>query len=53
MAIEAESGGGRIGLWLTVDHPELVERLVLAAVASETPPDSPMADPDGPMDRAR
>ena len=44
MAIEAESGGGRIGLWLTVDHPELVERLVLAAVASETPPDSPMAE---------
>ena len=44
VAIEAESGGGRIGLWLTVDHPELVERMVLAAVASETPPDSPMAD---------
>ena len=44
MAIEAESGGGRIGLWLTVDHPELVDRLVLAAVASETPPDSPMAE---------
>jgi pimeloyl-ACP methyl ester carboxylesterase len=44
VAIEAESGGGRIGLWLTVDHPELVERLVLAAVASETPLDSPMAD---------
>ena len=43
VAIEAESGGGRIGLWLTVDHPDLVERLVLAAVASETPPDSPMA----------
>ncbi|HEV8053596.1 MAG TPA: alpha/beta hydrolase [Candidatus Limnocylindrales bacterium] len=43
VAIEAESGGGRIGLWLTVDHPELVERLVLAAVSSETPPDSPMA----------
>jgi 3-oxoadipate enol-lactonase len=43
VAVEAESGGGRIGLWLTVDHPELVERLVLAAVASETPPDSPMA----------
>jgi pimeloyl-ACP methyl ester carboxylesterase len=43
VAIEAESGGGRIGLWLTVDHPELVERLVLAAVASETPSDSPMA----------
>ena len=44
VTIEAESGGGRIGLWLTVDHPELVERMVLAAVASETPPDSPMAD---------
>jgi len=43
VAIEAESGGGRIGLWLTVDHPELVERLVLAAVAAESPPDSPMA----------
>ena len=42
-AIEAESGGGRISLWLTVDHPDLVERLVLAAVASETPADSPMA----------
>ena len=44
VAIEAESGGGRISLWLTVDHPELVDRLVLAAVASETPPESPMAD---------
>jgi pimeloyl-ACP methyl ester carboxylesterase len=44
VAIEAESGGGRIGLWLAVDHPELVERLVLAAVASETPPGSPMAE---------
>ena len=44
VAIEAESGGGRIGLWLTVDHPELVVRMVLAAVASETPPDSPMAE---------
>jgi pimeloyl-ACP methyl ester carboxylesterase len=42
-AIEAESGGGRISLWLTVEHPELVERLVLVSVASETPPDSPMA----------
>lgn len=42
MAIEAESGGGRISLWLTVDHPELVSRLVLASVASETPPDSEM-----------
>jgi pimeloyl-ACP methyl ester carboxylesterase len=44
VAIEAESGGGRIGLWLTVDHPQLVSRLVLAAVAAETPPDSPMAE---------
>jgi pimeloyl-ACP methyl ester carboxylesterase len=44
VAIEAESGGGRIGLWLTIDHPELVERLVLAAVASETPAASPMAE---------
>ena len=43
VAVEAESGGGRIALWLTVDHPDLVERLVLAAVASETPADSPMA----------
>lgn len=42
-AIEAESGGGRISLWLTVDYPELVSRLVLAASASETPPNSPMA----------
>ena len=44
VAIEAESGGGRISLWLTVDHPDLVERLVLASVASETPPDSAMAE---------
>lgn len=44
VAIEAESGGGRISLWVTVDHPDLVERLVLASVASETPPDSPMAE---------
>ena len=44
VAIEAESGGGRIALWLTVDHPDLVSRLVLASVASETPPDSPMAE---------
>lgn len=44
VAIEAESGGGRIALWLTVDHPELADRLVLAAVASETPGDSPMAE---------
>jgi pimeloyl-ACP methyl ester carboxylesterase len=43
VAIEAESGGGRISLWLTVDHPPLVDRLVLASVASETPRDSPMA----------
>ncbi len=43
VAIEAESGGGRISLWLTVDHPDLVDRLVLAAVAAETPADSPMA----------
>ena len=44
VTIEAESGGGRIGLWLTVDHPDLVERLVLAAVASETPATSRMAE---------
>ncbi|MCA1569510.1 MAG: alpha/beta hydrolase [Chloroflexi bacterium] len=44
VAIEAESGGGRISLWLTVDHPDLVERLVLAAVSSETPPGSVMAE---------
>jgi pimeloyl-ACP methyl ester carboxylesterase len=44
VAIEAESGGGRISLWLTVDHPDLVDRLVLASVASETPPDTPMAE---------
>ncbi|HET7521420.1 MAG TPA: alpha/beta fold hydrolase, partial [Candidatus Limnocylindria bacterium] len=37
-----ESGGGRISMWLTVDHPELVTRLVLASVASETPAGSPM-----------
>jgi pimeloyl-ACP methyl ester carboxylesterase len=43
-AIEAESGGGRISLWLAVDHPELVSRLVLASVASETLPDSAMAE---------
>jgi len=43
-ALEAESGGGRISLWLTVDHPDLVDRLVLASVASETPPGSPMAE---------
>ena len=44
VAIEAESGGGRISLWLTVDRPELVSRLVLASVASETPAGSPMAE---------
>jgi len=43
-AIEAESGGGRISLWLTIDQPDLVDRLVLAAVAAETPADSPMAE---------
>ena len=43
VAIEAESGGGRISLWLTVEHPELVARLVLSSVASETPADGPMA----------
>jgi pimeloyl-ACP methyl ester carboxylesterase len=40
--IEAESGGGRISMWLSVERPELVSRLILAASASETPPDSPM-----------
>ena len=44
VAIEAESGGGRISLWLAVDHPDLVDRLVLASVASESPPDGPMGD---------
>ena len=44
IAIEAESGGGRISLWLAVDRPDLVSRLVLASVASETPADSPMAE---------
>jgi pimeloyl-ACP methyl ester carboxylesterase len=44
VAIEAESGGGRIALWLSVDHPDLVARLVLASVAAETTPDSPMAE---------
>lgn len=42
-AVEAESGGGRISLWLSVDHPELVARLILASVASETRPGSDMA----------
>lgn len=41
-AIEAESGGGRISMWLSVERPELVGRLILAAAASETPADSPM-----------
>lgn len=44
VAVEAESGGGRISLWLTVDHPELIARLVLSSVASETPPSSPMTE---------
>ena len=44
VAVEAESGGGRISLWLSVDHPDLVDRLVLASVASETPAESPMAE---------
>jgi len=44
VAIEAESGGGRISLWLTVEHPKLVARLILSSVASETPVPSPMAD---------
>jgi pimeloyl-ACP methyl ester carboxylesterase len=42
VAVEAESGGGRISLWLTVEHPDLVARLVLSSVASETPSDSAM-----------
>ena len=42
VAVEAESGGGRISLWLTVDHPDLVARLVLSSVASETPQESAM-----------
>jgi pimeloyl-ACP methyl ester carboxylesterase len=42
LAVETESGGGRIALWLTVDHPDLVARLVLASVASETTSDSVM-----------
>ena len=40
--VEAESGGGRIALWLTVDHPDLVARLVLSSVAAETPAESAM-----------
>jgi pimeloyl-ACP methyl ester carboxylesterase len=42
LAVEAESGGGRISLWLTADHPELVARLVLSSAASQTTPDSQM-----------
>jgi pimeloyl-ACP methyl ester carboxylesterase len=42
VAVEAESGGGRISLWLTVDHPDLVARLVLSSVAAETRADSVM-----------
>jgi pimeloyl-ACP methyl ester carboxylesterase len=42
MAVEAESGGGRISLWLTLGHPDLVARLVLSSVASETTADSVM-----------
>ena len=44
LAVEAESGGGRIALWLTLDHPDVVARLVLSSVASETPADSPMTE---------
>ena len=44
VAVEAESGGGRISLWLTLDHPDLVARLVLSSVASETLPSSPMTE---------
>jgi len=47
-AVEAESGGGRISMWLTVERPDLVRRLILAASASETPPASPMAVGMGP-----
>ena len=42
VAVEAESGGGRIALWLTLDHAILVERLVLSSVAAETTSDSVM-----------
>ena len=38
VAVEAESGGGRIALWLAVERPGLVERMVLASVAAQTPP---------------
>jgi pimeloyl-ACP methyl ester carboxylesterase len=44
VAVEAESGGGRISLWLTVDHPDLVARLVLSSAAAETPAHSPMTE---------
>jgi pimeloyl-ACP methyl ester carboxylesterase len=44
VAIEAESGGGRISLWLAVDRPDLVSGLALASVASETPAGSPMSE---------
>ena len=37
VAVEAESGGGRIALWLAAERPELMERMVLASVAAETP----------------
>lgn len=42
LAVEAESGGGRIALWLTLDHPDLVARLILSSVASETSTESAM-----------
>ena len=42
-AFEAESGGGRISMWVAVDRPDLVARLVLAASAAETAVDSQMA----------
>ena len=44
LEVEAESGGGRISLWLTVDNPDLVARLVLSSVASETPAESDMTE---------
>ena len=53
VAIEAESGGGRISLWLTVDHPDLVDRLVLASVAAETPAGLADGRTDAPLARAR
>ena len=42
IAVEAESGGGRISLWLALDHRALVARLVLSSVASQTTADSQM-----------